>query len=68
MSENRGAVGGADDPRVSLWASEAMPGETGFSAIAVGALSDAQTPEVQFSAGGIGAAHRHRRYHCDPCC
>jgi hypothetical protein len=46
MGENRGSLGSADEPRVSPWALEAMPGETGFSAIAAGALSAAQTPRL----------------------
>ena len=44
MGENRGSLGGADESRVGPWALEAMPGETGFSAIAAGALSAAQAP------------------------
>ena len=44
MGENRGSLGGADEPRVGPWALEAMPSETGFSAIAAGARSAAQTP------------------------
>jgi hypothetical protein len=49
MGENRGWLGGADEPRVGPWALEAMPGETGFSAIAAGALSAAQTPSLTVS-------------------
>jgi hypothetical protein len=45
MGENRGSLGSADEPRVGPWALEAMPGETGFSAIAAGALSAAQAPD-----------------------
>jgi hypothetical protein len=41
MGENRGSLGSADEPRADPWALEAMPGETGFSAIAAGALSAA---------------------------
>jgi hypothetical protein len=44
MGENRGSPGSADEPRVGPWALEAMPGQTGFSAIAAGALSAAQAP------------------------
>jgi hypothetical protein len=44
MGENRGWLGGAEEPRVGPWALEAMPSETGFSAIAAGARSAAQTP------------------------
>jgi transposase, IS5 family len=44
MDENRGSLGSADEPRVGPWAWEAMLGETGFSAIAAGALSAAQAP------------------------
>jgi hypothetical protein len=44
MGENRGRLDGADEPRVSPWALEATPGETGCSAIAAGALSAAQAP------------------------
>ena len=48
MGENRGSLGSADEPRVGPWALEAMPGETGFSAIAAGALSTAQAPGSDF--------------------
>ena len=56
MGENRGSVGSADEPRVDPWALEAMPGETGFSAIAAGALSAAQAPnKTGFAAGPLSA-------------
>ena len=50
MGENRGSLGGADEPRVGPWALEAMPGETGFSAIAAGALSAAQAARASAQA------------------
>ncbi len=53
MGENRGWLGGADEPRVGPWALEAMPGETGLSAIAAGALSAAQAPSPRQAKLGV---------------
>ena len=37
MGENRGSLGGADEPRSGPWLLKAMPGETGLSVVAGGA-------------------------------
>jgi hypothetical protein len=47
MGEKRGSLGSADEPRAGPWALEAMSGETGFSAIAAGALSAARAPRAR---------------------
>ena len=57
MDENRGSLGSADEPRVGPWAWAAMLGETGFSAIAAGALSAAQAPSLGRTSQGIRAVY-----------
>ena len=44
--ENRGSRGATEKPRVSPWAQEVVPHETGLSRVAADAPSAAQTPRV----------------------